>query len=101
MNAIAVLVLATVAALSIWALRRRPGRLALEDFLHVWRFSPWGKQFLVDFYGMEVVLALWMVGHALAHDSLGLALGCIALMPIFGSMSAAAYWLLGSAAIGA
>src|SRR5262245_2789240 len=101
MNAIAVLVLGSVAALSIWAMQRRPGRLALDDFLHVWRFSPWGKQFLVDFYGMEVVLALWMISHAVANDSLGLALACIALMPILGSMSAAAYWLLGGAAIGA
>ena len=101
MTAMAALVLVTVAAISIWAMGRRPGRLALEDILHVWRFSPWGKQFLVDFYGMEVVLALWMVSHALAHDSLVLALGCIALMPVFGSMAAAAYWLLGVGAVGA
>jgi hypothetical protein len=93
MTAIAILVLVAVAAISIWAYVRRPGNLAGEDFLHVWRFSPWGKQFLLDFGGLEIILALWMVSHALAHDSLLLAIGCIVLMPIFGSMSAAAYWL--------
>jgi hypothetical protein len=41
------------------------------------------------------MLALWMISHALAHDSLLLAIGCIVLMPIFGSMAAAAYWLFG------
>jgi len=101
MKVIAALVLVTVAAVSIWGLRSRPGRLALDDFAHVWRFSPWGKQFFLDFFGLEIVLALWMVSHALAHDSLGLAVACIALMPVFGSMSAAAYWLLGVAAVGA
>lgn len=101
MNALAALVLVAVAAISVSALRRRPGSAALDDFLHVWRFSPWGKQFLIDFYGLEIMLAVWMVGHALAHDSLGLAIACLARMPVLGSMPAAAYWLLGGAAIGA
>lgn len=91
MTAIAILVLVVVAVISIRAFVQRPGKLASEDFIHVWRFSPWGKQFLLDFAGLEIVLALWMIGHALAHDSLLLAIGCIVLMPIFGSMSAAAY----------
>jgi hypothetical protein len=95
MNVIAAVVLVTVAAVSIWALRRRPGNLAGEDFVHVWSFSPWGKQFMVDFWGLEVILALWMVSHALQHDSLLLAMGCLVLMPIFGAMPAAAYWLIG------
>ena len=95
MTAIALAVLAALAAVSIWAFRRRPGRLAGEDVLHVWSFSPWGKQFMLDFWGLEILLALWMVSHALAHDSLGLAIGCIALMPIFGAMPAAAYWWIG------
>ena len=95
MTAIAILVLVSVAAISIRAFAQRPGNLVTEDFLHVWRFSPWGKQFLLDFAGLEIMLALWMVSHALAHDSLLLAIGCIVLMPIFGSMAAAAYWLIG------
>jgi len=95
MNALAILVLVAVAAISIWAFVQRPGSRAGEDFLHVWRFSPWGKQFLLDFTGLEIMLALWMISHAAAHDSLLLAIGCIVLMPIFGSMPAAAYWLLG------
>lgn len=61
--------------------------------MHVWSFSPWGKQFMIDFWGLEIMLALWMVSHALAQGSLGLAIGCIVLMPIFGAMPAAAYWL--------
>jgi hypothetical protein len=95
MTAIALAVLVIVTAISIWALRRRPGRLAGEDVVHVWAFSPWGKQFLVDFWGLEILLALWMVSHALVHDTLLLAVGCIVLMPVFGAMSAAAYWLIG------
>jgi hypothetical protein len=94
MTAIALAVLVAVAAVSVWALRVRPGRLAGEDFVHVLRFSPWGKQFMIDFLGLEVMLALWMVGHATAHDAWLPALACIALMPVFGAMSAAAYWLL-------
>ena len=94
MTAIALVVLISVVAVSVWAFWRRPGQLAGEDFVHVWSFSPWGKQFMVDFWGLEIMLALWMVSHAIAHDSLGLAAGCIVLMPVFGAMPAAAYWLL-------
>lgn len=94
MTAIALAVLVAVAAVSAWALRVRPGRLAGEDFVHVLRFSPWGKQFMIDFWGLEVMLALWMVGHATAHDSLWTAVACIAAMPIFGAMAAALYWLV-------
>ncbi len=95
MTALAILVLVSVAAISIWAFVQRPGNLVGADFLHVWRFSPWGKQFLVDFAGLEIMLALWMISHALAHDSLLFAIGCLALTPIFGSMPAAVYWLFG------
>jgi hypothetical protein len=93
-TAVALAVLLVVAASSVVALRRRPGSVAGQDFLHVWRFSPWGKQFMLDFYGLEVILALWMLGHATSHDALGLAVVCIVLMPVFGAMAAAAYWLL-------
>ena len=93
-TALALGVLLAVAAVSVWAFRVRPGRLAGEDFVHVWSFSAWGKQFLVDFGGLEVMLALWMISHATAHDSLGLAVACIVLMPVFGAMAAAGYWLL-------
>ena len=94
MTAAALLVLVTVAAVSAWALRRQPGRRAVADFGHVWSFSPWGKQFMIDFWGLEAMLALWMVGHATAHDSLWTAVACIAAMPIFGAMAAALYWLV-------
>ncbi len=95
MTAIALVVLISVAAISVWAFRLRPGNFAGEDFVHVWSFSAWGKQFMVDFWGLEIMLALWMVSHALAHDSLVLAVGCIVLMPVFGAMPAAVYWLIG------
>ena len=93
MSAVAISVLLAVAAVSVWALRRRPGSLAGEDFVHVWSFSPWGKQFMLDFWGLEVMLALWMLRHAIEQDELGPAIACIALMPVFGAMPAAAYWL--------
>ena len=94
MTAAALAVLVAVAAVSVWALRARPGRLALEDFARIWASSAWGKQLLLDFYGLEAVLALWMLSHAMAHDAWLPAVACIALMPVFGAMSPAAYWIL-------
>jgi hypothetical protein len=90
--AIAVVVLHL--AVSAWALRARPGRLAGEDFLHVWRFSPWGKQFMVDFVCLEVVLGVWMVSHATANGALLLAVICLVLMPILGALPPAVYLLV-------
>ena len=49
---------------------------------------------MVDFWGLEIMLGLWMIQHALAADELALAIGCIVLMPVFGAMPAAAYWLI-------
>ena len=58
------------------------------------RTSPWGKQLLLDFCGLEVVLVLWMATHAYEAGS-WLVFGlCVATMPLFGAMSAAAYWLV-------
>lgn len=95
MNAIAVVVLATMIAVSIWAWRLRPGSQAAEQFIDIWRL-PWGKQLLLDFVGLEIVLAFWMISDAISHGTWILAVACMALMPIFGSMSAATYWLLRS-----
>jgi len=91
---VAIAVVLVYLAISTWALRARPGNLAAEDFLHVWRFSPWGKQFMVDFYCLEVVVGLWMVSHAMANDTLLLAVICLALMPILGALSPAVYFLV-------
>jgi heme A synthase len=94
MEIVASAVILVYLAVSAWALRARRGNLAAEDFLHVWRFSPWGKQFMVDFYCLEIVLGLWMVPHALANDSVLLAIVCLATMPILGALPPAAYLLL-------
>lgn len=94
MKALALAVVVAHLAVSAWALRARPGALAVADLLHVWRFSPWGKQLFVDFYGLEVVLGIWMISHALANDALALAVACLALMPILGALPAAAYLLI-------
>jgi hypothetical protein len=91
MNIAASIVLLVVALVSVWALRRCPD--AISDILAIWA-RPWGKQIFVDFYGLEIVLILWMASHAQAHDT-WLAFGCCAAtMPFLGAMSAAAYWIL-------
>ncbi len=52
------------------------------------------KQLLIYLCGLEVVLVLWMATHAYEAGS-WLVFGlCIATMPLFGAMSAAAYWLV-------
>ncbi len=94
MNIAASVVLLGVAALSIWAWRQRPAAQFVSDFASIWRDSPWGKQLLVDFYGLEVVLVLWMTANAYETGSWLVFSICVATMPIFGAMSAAAYWLL-------
>ena len=58
----------------------------------MWQIGPWGKQVIVDFYALELMLALWMVAHAAAHGTWILVALCIAAMPVFGAMPAAVYW---------
>jgi hypothetical protein len=91
---IAALVLLVVAVQTVIAWRAQPGAEAGEEFLRIWRSGPWAKQFYLDFWGLEVVLALWMVSHAVAHGGWWLVVACIATMPILGAMSAALYWIV-------
>ena len=98
MTLLAAAVLIFVAATTIWAFVRRPGKFAGDDFLHVWNFSAWGRQFMIDFWGLEILLALWMIPHAMENDQTLLVSICLILMPIFGAMPAALYWLLAVAA---
>jgi hypothetical protein len=87
----AIVVLVCVAFVSVWAVRKSPD--ALAEFASMWR-RPWGKQVFLDFYGLEIVLLLWMIPHASESGS-WVAFGlCAATMPFLGAMSAAAYWLL-------
>ncbi len=78
---------------SAWAWRRAPGRQAADQFRQIWQV-PWGKQFYVDFFGLQVVLALWMLTDAAARGTLPLGIACVVTMPIFGALSAAVYWLV-------
>ena len=92
MDFVAAGVLLAVAATTVWALRRSPGTGFLEQFQAMWAM-PWGRQVVVDFYGLEVVLALFMITHAMASGTwLALAL-CLVLMPFLGATAAAAYWV--------
>jgi hypothetical protein len=93
MNLIAGIVIVVVASVSVWAWMRVPGSQAANQFRDIWSL-PWGKQLMLDFFGLEVVLALWMIADAMSAGTWVSAVLCIAAMPIFGSMSAAAYWLL-------
>src|SRR5262245_6942047 len=96
MTLAALAVIAAWVVVSVWAWRLGPGRRAADQFLEIWR-GPWGKQFYVDFFGLQVVLALWMLGDAAARGAWPLAVACIAAMPIFGALPAALYWLLRAA----
>ena len=93
MTVVALIVIAAWTGVSVWAWVTAPGRQAGEQFLGIWRL-PWGKQFYVDFFGLETILALWMLADASARGAYALAVFCIAAMPIFGALPAALYWLL-------
>ena len=92
--AVASIALLVVAAQTVVAWRAQPADQAGEEFLRIWRSGPWAKQFFVDFFGLEIVLALWMISHAATHGSWLLATLCIATMPVMGAMSAALYWIV-------
>ena len=91
---LAALVLLVVAALTVVAWRAQPGREAGEAFLHIWRSGPWARQVFLDFAGLEIVLALWMLAHAATQGSWLLVGVCIATMPLLGAMPAALYWIV-------
>jgi hypothetical protein len=93
MTVVALIVIAAWTGVSVWAWKAAPGRQAGEQFLGIWRL-PWGKQFYVDFFGLETILALWMLADAGARGAYTLAVICIAAMPLFGALPAALYWLL-------
>lgn len=91
---LAALVLLVVAALTVVAWRAQPGREAGEAFLDIWRSGPWARQVFLDFAGLEIVLALWMLAHAATQGSWLLVGVCIATMPLLGAMPAALYWIV-------
>jgi hypothetical protein len=90
---VAIAVIAIVAGVSIWALRLR-GAQAIDDFRAIWASGPWGKQIMLDFGGLEIVLLLWMATHASGAGTWLWFWICAVAMPVFGSMAAAAYWLI-------
>ena len=87
---IALLVLLVFAGATAWAFARSSG-LATE-FMSIGSL-PWGRQILIDFYGLEVMLALFMVSHAAASGTWLALIVCLVLMPFLGAGAAAAYWL--------
>jgi len=97
MTAVAVGVLIVMIAISAWAWRQAPAKTAAEQFLGIWRVTPWGKQFYFDFFGLQIVLVLWMLTDAMTRGTYLLFALCTLAMPIVGAMSAALYWLLRAA----
>ena len=92
MDWVAAGVLLAVASTTVWALvRDRTGIIELGQFM--WG-KPWGKQILLDFYGLEVVLALFMISHATGTEAWLVLIVCLSLMPFLGASAAAAYWLI-------
>ena len=94
MDYVAGLVLVAVLGVSLWALRVAPGSQAADQLVGIWNVRPWGRQVYVDFFGLEVVLGLWMLSDASAHDRLVTAILCTLAMPLLGASAAAAYWLM-------
>ena len=95
MLAVAAVVVLVVAAVSAWAWSQAPGRQATDQFIQIWAL-PWGKQFYFDFFGLNLVLALWMLSDGLTYGRSLLAMVCVIALPVFGAMSAGTYWLLRS-----
>ena len=93
MRIAALVVVAAWLVVTVWAWLRAPGKQAMDQFAGIWQI-PWGKQFFVDFFGLEVVLALWMLSDAATHGTVLVAVVCIVTMPLLGALSPAVYWLL-------
>lgn len=91
---IAAAALIAVLVQTIRAFRAQPGDEGGREVVRIWRSSQWAKQFFVDFYGLVIVLALWMTSHAAANDTWWIALPCLLTMPVLGAMPAALYWIL-------
>jgi len=94
MQTAALFVLIGVAAATIYAWRLRPGRQFFDDVAGLWQSGPWPRQIILDFYGLEIVLALWMATHAAETGNWATFAVCAATMPLFGAVPAAAHWLL-------
>jgi hypothetical protein len=90
MDLAASIALVLVALVSVWAFRKQPD--AIADIVAMWK-RPWGKQIFVDFYGLEIVLVLWMTSHAQENGTWLAFAVSVVTMPFLGAMSAAAYWL--------
>jgi hypothetical protein len=93
MQLVALAVIAAWCSVTLWAWRAAPGRQAAEQFIGIWQ-RPWGKQFYVDFFGLEAILGFWMLADASARGSWAFAIACIVAMPVGGALPAALYWLL-------
>jgi hypothetical protein len=94
MDVIAIGVLLVMLAVSLWSWRLAPAKQSADQFVAIWRTTPWGKQFFLDFFGLEIMLALWMLADAATRGTWLAAGACVAAMPVFGAMAAALYWLL-------
>ena len=94
MHLMATVVFLAMLAVSLWAWRLAPAKQAADQFVGIWHVHPWGKQFYLDFFGLQIVLVLWMLTDAANRGSWLLVVPCILTMPIFGAMSAALYFLL-------
>lgn len=91
---VAISVSLTVGGLLVWAWWKRPAGHFREDTYAIWAGSPWGKQIVVDAFGLEIILLLWMAAHAADTGSWLAFAVCAVTMPLFGAMSAGAYWLI-------
>lgn len=94
MNLVAMAVLVVMLGISAWAWRKAPAREAADQFTGIWRVNPWGRQFYFDFFGLQIMLVLWMLADAMARGTWVWFAVCTVTMPVFGAMSAALYWLV-------
>ena len=94
MNLVAIVVLIAMLAISTWAWRLAPTKRAADQLVGIWRVNPWGKQFYCDFFGLQIMLSLWMLTDAMSRGTWLLFAVCTLAMPMFGAMPAAVYWLV-------
>jgi hypothetical protein len=89
---IAAAVVITVATSMIWTLKSHAEQWRKQMY-DIWTL-PWGKTVVIDSFGIEIVLAMFMISHAAGAGSWFVLVPCLVLMPLLGAIPAGLYWLI-------
>ena len=63
---VAALVLVTLGGFTLRAWSQRPAGTFLDDHVQLWESGPWARAMILDVYGLQALLLLWMALHAWA-----------------------------------